>query len=108
VACFCTLLAGCSSEQAEPPAPAIRPVRYVESYSLGGARVRTFSGAAKASTRTNLSFKVAGTLTQLTLRVGETLRQGQVFARLDSTDYELQVERAAAGLAQGRAQLVNA
>jgi len=100
-------LPGCGGE---PPAaePQVRPVR-VERVSRGAAaRTRTFSGVARASVESDLSFRVAGTLVDLPVEVGDRVRRGQAIARLDPVDYELQVEEAEAALAQARAAARNA
>ena len=56
------------------PGAAIRPVRYVEVYSTGGTRTRTFSGVAKAGIESNLSFKVPGTVQNILVKVGDSVR----------------------------------
>ncbi len=107
-ACLLLAAAGCGGEEvAVEPAPP-RPVRYVTTYAVGAARVRTFSGAAKAGTQTNLSFKVQGTLDSLNVKLGDSVRKGRLIAEIDPTDYEIQVERAEASLAQAQAQAVSA
>jgi len=101
-------LTGCAREQPPLEEPPIRMVRYVEVRSEGGVRERSFSGAAKAGVETRLSFKVAGTIEELTPKVGDFVQRGELIARLDSRDYELQVQQARAGLAQAKAQAANA
>jgi RND family efflux transporter MFP subunit len=99
-------LAGCSgSPPAEEP---IRPVRTEQVFRTGGERVRTFSGTARAGVESRLSFKVAGTVERVAVKVGDTVRSGQLLAELDPRDYELQVEEAEASLAQARARARNA
>ena len=102
-----TLLA-CETAEVEPPEPIIRPVRYQEVYSTGGTRIRTFSGVAKAGVETTLSFKVAGTIDRIGLKVGDLVEEGQFVAELDPRDYELFVEDTEASLAQARAMAVKA
>jgi RND family efflux transporter MFP subunit len=101
------LLAGCGQQQ---PATEqiIRPVRYARVYATGPERVRTFSGTAQAGLESQLSFKVAGTIARLAVRVGESVRSGDLIAALDDNDYRLQVQEAAAALAQAQAQQRNA
>ncbi len=101
------LAPSCQQPVESLPAP-IRPVIYREVYSTGGVRTRTFSGSAKAGVESNISFKVSGTLERLPIKVGDLVRQGQLIARLDATDYELRVEDVAAALAQARALAVKA
>lgn len=95
-------LAGCGGE-AEETAPVIRPVRYQEVIATGGRRERTFSGTARAGQESELSFRVGGSVAEVAVSVGENVRQGDLMARLDPTDYDLQVQQAAASLAQAMA-----
>jgi RND family efflux transporter MFP subunit len=86
------------------PEPVIRPVRYLPVYESGGRRVRTFSGVAKSSEQTSLSFKVGGTIQELPARVGNQVQAGQLVAALDPTDSKLQVEEARAALQRAQAE----
>lgn len=97
----------CGKKEAHQ-AEVLRPVRYVQVYATGGSRIRTFSGAAKAGIESNLSFKVAGTVESVDVRVGDKVRSGALIASLDATDHRLQVQQAEAGLTQARAGLRNA
>ncbi len=90
---------GCGGEAAESE-PVIRPVRYEEVAATGGRRERSFSGTARAGVESQLSFRVPGTVESVSVAIGETVRKGQVIARLEDTDYELQVREAEAALAQ--------
>lgn len=101
-----SMLQACKEE--ERAEPVIRPVRYQAAYSTGGSRVRSFSGTARASVESRISFKVPGTIRRVAVEVGDTVRSGQLIAELDDEDYRLQVQRAEAGLAQARAQARNA
>jgi len=75
---------------------------------MGGNRVRTFSGVAQAGVESNLSFKVAGTVQKLFVKVGDKVRSGQLIAQLDPTDYQLQLQQTQAALQQAKAQSRNA
>lgn len=86
----------------------IRPVRYIEVFSTGGNRVRTFSGVAQAGVESNLSFKVAGTVQKMWVKVGDNVKAGQRIALIDPADYQLQVQQAQAALQQAEAQQRNA
>jgi len=98
---------GCAEEAVEPPPLQPRPVRYASVESVGGARTRIFSGTAVAAVETRLSFKVNGTIERLTVDVGDQVKRGELIAELDPVDYQLQVERLEAALAQADAQLKN-
>ncbi len=100
------LLISCGGEQ--EPEPVIRPVRYVQVFSTGGSRVRTFSGTARSAVESPLSFKVPGTIRRLPVEVGDSVRAGRLIADLDPADHQLQVQEAQASLAQARAQERNA
>jgi RND family efflux transporter MFP subunit len=70
--------------------------------------VRSFAGAAKGDVETLVSFRVSGEITELPARVGMALERGDLIARLDATDYRLQVREAEAGLARAEAMLAQA
>lgn len=99
--------AGCHDGQTKD-VELIRPVRYQTVTSSSGLRTRVFSGTAKSALKSNLSFRVAGTVSLVGVKVGDTVLKGQRLAALDSKDYMLQVQEAEAGLEQGRAQALNA
>lgn len=97
-------LAGCGGETPEVE-PVLRPVRYQQVTDGGLDSMRTLVGVAKAGTEADLSFRVGGTVSEVNVDLGDTVRQGAVLARLDAVDYELQVQEAEAGLAQTEAAL---
>jgi RND family efflux transporter MFP subunit len=99
--------ASCSEEEHEG-GPVIRPVRYQQVFATGGNRIRTFSGIARAGVESDLSFKVEGTIRNIAVKVGDHVEAGQLIARLDPRDYELQVEEARASLTQAEAEARNA
>jgi len=96
------LAGGCGEQQAEPE-KILRPVRYQQVFATGGTRVRTFSGVAQAAVESRLSFRVAGTVDSIYVKVGDGVRAGDLIAELDAKDYELQVQEAEASLEQARA-----
>jgi membrane fusion protein, multidrug efflux system len=106
--CLLAILSSCS--RTEPPAKAevVRPVRVERITLTGGNSERTFSGFTKSGKETKLSFKVAGTLKDLKLKVGDQLAKGQLIASLEAQDQSLQVQSARANVAQVEAQLRNA
>jgi RND family efflux transporter MFP subunit len=101
------VLMGCGEAPPEPE-PELRPIRSATIRQSGGERERTFSGTFRATIRSRLSFRVPGTVQQLPVTVGQTVRSGQLIAQLDPRDYELQVQEARAGLTQARAAKRNA
>lgn len=100
-------LAACAPEEVVTETP-LRPVRFEAVESTGGAQVRDFSGTARAGEESRLSFRVPGTLEELAVSVGDEVSSGAIIARLDTGDYELQVQQAQANASQARAQARNA
>ena len=86
----------------------MRPVRSETVRASTGDRARTFSGTFRATIRSRLSFRVAGTVQRLPVSVGQSVRTGQLIAELDPQDYDIQVQEARAGLTQARAARRNA
>ncbi|MEM7790466.1 MAG: efflux RND transporter periplasmic adaptor subunit [Verrucomicrobiota bacterium] len=69
---------------------------------------RTFSGLLQSSNQTTYSFRVSGTIKSIPVQVGQAIKTGQVIATLDPADYELEVQRAQAYLAEANSTLRNA
>lgn len=99
--------AGCEPA-AEVERTEVRPVRYAEVVPQGGLEERLYSGSARAELETDLSFKVSGNLVSRSADIGDTVAAGELVARLDDTDYRVQVQEAEAGLARAQAELRNA
>lgn len=95
-------------DNAPPQEPPLRPVRSQTVQAVSGDTARAFSGIAKAGQESRLSFRVTGAVQQIAVKVGDRVRQGQLIARLDATDYELQKQEAEAALAKANAQARNA
>jgi RND family efflux transporter MFP subunit len=95
---------GCSKEEA-PKEEVIRPVKAFQVGGLETLTGRTFPGKAKATQEANLSFRVNGTLNQFPVKVGDELKKGQLMARLDPRDYEVNLKNARGQLEKVRAAL---
>jgi HlyD family secretion protein len=59
-------------------------------------------------TEVNIAFKTAGRLIERTVDEGDSVKKGQIVARLDRAELEAQREREAAGLASAQSQLAQA
>ncbi len=104
----CLVLASLLGACVEEPIPApevLRPVRTITVALASGVKVATFAGAARAGVESRLSFRVGGTVDAVRVNLGDRVRRGQVLARLDPADYDLEVGKARAGLAQAEAAL---
>lgn len=96
----------------EKPAPkpktVIRPVRAERVFFGGGERTRAFSGVAQAGKQIELSFKVGGSVAQVTVKMGDSVTAGDLVAELDAEDILLEMEEAEAALARQQADARNA
>ncbi|MFO1312997.1 MAG: efflux RND transporter periplasmic adaptor subunit [Burkholderiales bacterium] len=95
------LLAGCSPPP--PPAP-LRAVRTTEvRYELPQDTDRYF-GTVQSRYEVDQAFRVGGKVASRKVDVGQKVRQGDVIAMLDDTDYKLAVQAAQQQLAASEAQ----
>ncbi len=108
------LCASCGEEPMET-IKKIRPIKYATIQSSTGMESHTFSGVAKAQNETNLSFKVAGTLSSINVELGDRVSKGQLIATIDPADYNIQTKQAVSqkegSIANAKAaetQLINA
>jgi RND family efflux transporter MFP subunit len=88
----------------EAPAPEIRPVRTMTIEMRNNAGTISLTGTVQAQTEINQSFRIDGRLIERTVDIGDTVRPGQLIARLDPENEEsgLQSARANAAAAQAR------
>jgi len=70
-----------------------------------GTPILTASGYVVARRKAVVSAKIQGRLSELRVEEGSEVREGQVIARLESTDYEAQVKRAQAAVLRAEAEL---
>ncbi|MCG3863631.1 MULTISPECIES: efflux RND transporter periplasmic adaptor subunit [unclassified Photobacterium] len=95
VICTVWLLQGCEKPAVEPREdPPLVKVQQVQSGKQSPKL--TFPAVASAADKSVLSFRIAGEITQILVRSGDTVKKGQVLARLDPRDYTLEVDDAQA------------
>src|SRR5205823_6435575 len=63
------------------------------------------TGSLVPAGRMNVNFRAAGTLSEVDVRVGDTVKTGQVLARLDPTTQQAALSQAQASLASAQANL---
>lgn len=113
---LCLCLLACSACQfktsdkvaaatARTEAATVRKVRVVPAIEERITRGIEATGTLAAQEEVSLAMKLSGQITELTVDLGDTVKKGQVIAKLDPTDFRLQVEQAAAALQQARARL---
>lgn len=86
------LLAACTPNK---PAPeALRQVRTAEARYDAANEVNRYVGTVRARHEVDQGFRVGGKVVQRKVEVGQTVREGDVLAVLDETDFRLAVEAA--------------
>lgn len=93
IAAASLLLTACS-EPAPPPA-AVRPVFVTTVQPTDAAQSRTFTSVVRARVEGELAFRTGGKVVERLVEVGDTVKAGQVLARLDAADYQLAAKAAA-------------
>lgn len=102
-------LTACSEGGAEVVRePALRPVKVVEVEAPSTNRELKYSGTVKARSEAAAGFRVAGKIVERLVDIGDRVAPGDVLARLDVTDYQLQMRSAEASLAAAERQLETA
>lgn len=104
VATAATLLVACAPSQEEAGAEPLRSVRFTQVTEQDPAVTRRFSGITAARDELPVAFRVPGQISDVRVVPGRRVAQGELIARLDSQEYELEVQRSAAALDSARAQ----
>ena len=102
VAVYALRLRGGGGVEVETVQAALQPGG---SAAVGGAPILTASGYVIARRKAVVSAKIQGRLADLRVEEGSRVRQGELIARLESTDYEAQVARAKAAHERAAADL---
>src|SRR5258705_10343790 len=92
------LLAACGDQAASAISKPERPVQVQQVAIQSENTGREFVGVVRARYETDLGFRIAGKITARVVNVGDRVRAGDVIARLDPQDPQLQVESARAEL----------
>jgi RND family efflux transporter MFP subunit len=106
--CLCViilgaLLSGCGSDSVPETKRAPRPVNAMQLADHNKLRSLTFSGEIKSHQTANLAFRVPGTVENILVKEGDKVTQGQVLARLDPHDFQVQINEIAAQLNEAKA-----
>ncbi len=87
----------------EPEKP--RPVKVVAAAEDRVTRMIEANGTLAAHDSVALAMKVAGWISEITVDLGDRVKQGQVVARIEPTDLRIAMEQATAALNQARTRL---
>lgn len=92
IAATSLLLAGCS----EPPAPpaSVKPVFVTTVNPATSGQARTFTSVVRARVESDVAFRTGGKVVERLVDVGQSVKAGQLLARLDPADYQLAVNAA--------------
>ena len=103
--CLLLTLSGCADD--EEPAQLPPRVAFVEPLQRidKAPEALRFSGVVESVTTTQLSFQVPGRVERILVDEGAPVKKGQPVAKLDRTDYDLQLREADARLRQLEADL---
>ena len=88
-------LAACSEEE-EQVKEVIRPVKAVQVVDALQLGQRTFPGRAEATETAELAFRISGPLVEFPANVGDVVKQGDIIAKVDPRDFQVNL-RAAKG-----------
>lgn len=94
---------GCSGGEPEQQTRAVRPAKLIEVGVATDVRTVSFPAIIEAATTVDLSFQVAGLLTDVPVRTGQEIEKGAVIARLDQRDFRNDLATAEAELVQAEA-----
>jgi RND family efflux transporter MFP subunit len=102
------LLAACGDQATSATAKPERPVQVQRVAFQSGDASREFVGVVRARYETDLGFRVAGKITARIVNAGDRVHVGDVIARLDPQDLQLQVASAEAELSAATSNLAQA
>ena len=100
-------LCSCQKKQV-PKAKLPKLVKAAQVGNYKNLSERAFPGKAEASQNVTLSFRVSGQILQKLVKTGDSVKKGQVLAKLDPTDFNNALKVAIGQLAQAEALFVNA
>ena len=80
------LISGCGKEEVTQIEEVVRPVKLFEVADMGAAQIRHFPATVTASDEAEISFRIAGVVTHLSLSESQIVKKGQLLARLDDVD----------------------
>lgn len=88
----------------EKPPPAVE-VQFGKVKKAPITRTVTGAGKVEAATTVKISSNLSGDLLELPVKVGDTVKKGQVLAKLDRRRFEANVKQAAAALSAAKAEI---
>jgi RND family efflux transporter MFP subunit len=99
-------LGGCQKQETT-----VEPIRPVKAVKVGDATpiaARSYPGRAAATQEVNLSFRVSGPLVTFPVKVGDEVKEGDLLARIDPRDFEVNLRNVQGQLERAKAARVRA
>jgi multidrug efflux system membrane fusion protein len=100
----CSILSTGCAEESPPPEPVSRPVKAFEPGGASARPQREVPGRASPAKDVELGFRVSGRLAEFPVIEGQEVERGTVIARLDSVDYQADLEAARAIAAAAKSE----
>jgi RND family efflux transporter MFP subunit len=97
------LVTACGEKQEEQVEQPLRPVRTIVASATDAITGRDFPGIVIAENKADLSFRVPGKLIELLIKEGSKVKKGQILARLDQTDFKIELEARQANYSKAKA-----
>ena len=96
---------GCNDRE---PEEKIRHVRTMTLTPTRATSTHNFNGIARSDVAARLSFNVSGTIKRVYIRDGQSVKEGDVIARLNDSYFKLKVNEVRSSLKQAKVKLSNA
>lgn len=103
--CVALITAGCSSGDKGDKTPVVRPVMTMTVGAGDSSAGAVYSGEIRARHEGDLGFRVPGKITARVVDVGTSVKKGQVLARLDPTDNQMNADASRAAVAAAKTDL---
>jgi RND family efflux transporter MFP subunit len=104
----CAIGLGSCSDAGEPTKPTARQVGIVVARPEPLVRGGAVTGEVRARVQTDLSFRVSGKIIERLVEVGQSVKAGQLLARIDPEEQKADLDVAAANLQSAEAQQTQA
>ncbi len=100
-----TLLTSCGGAKEEKKEAPIRPVQYFTVGVGDNADERAFTGTARSANEISLSFRSAGIITSVNVKVGQKVNKGDLIAKLDNIEANLAYQKSLSAVQSAKANL---
>ena len=102
IAALLVLASACSRPEPPPPPEVARPAKIFTVEGPDALMIRSFPGEVRASDVADLAFRVGGEIVDFPANRGTEVKQGDLLARLDPSEYQAALDHARAEYNGGR------